>query len=317
MYETYAKVHLRETSEVVGTGWLPPIADLGAYTPSHEDSRPTRNVQQMSNKLCVPQGTRATAPASVDLRKWCSPIENQLNLGSCTAHAGLGVVEYFERRAFNKHIDGSRLFVYKATRNLMGVVGDTGAWLRHTMGALRLCGVPPEQYWPYTDKQQPGPANDRTFDAEPPSFVYAVADNYEALTYFAHDPLGRNVPPADVLASAKHYLAAGVPSMFGFFGFPSADSGDVPGSFPFPGPGESAIWGHAVAAMGYDDTLKITNTATNQATTGALLIRNSWGPKWGDAGYGWLPYEYVLKGLAMDFWSVLRMDWVETGQFGL
>jgi C1A family cysteine protease len=105
--------------------------------------------------------------------------------------------------------------------------------------------------------------------------------------------------------------------MFGFFGFPSANAGDAPGKFPFPCPGEQAIWGHAVAAVGYDDQLKITNTRCNTTTTGAFLIRNSWGVAWGDHGYGWLPYEYVRQGLALDFWSLLKMDWVDTGKFGL
>ena len=46
---------------------------------------------------------KQTAPApSVDLRKWCSQVEDQLNLGSCTAHAAIGIVEYFENRAFQQ-----------------------------------------------------------------------------------------------------------------------------------------------------------------------------------------------------------------------
>jgi hypothetical protein len=32
-------------------------------------------------------------------------------------------------------------------------------------------------------------------------------------------------------------------------------------------------------------------------------------------GYGWLPYEYILRGLAEDFWSVLKKEWIDTGQF--
>jgi len=192
----------------------------------------------------------------------------------------------------------------------MQVTGDTGAWLRNTMGALVHCGVPSEKYWPYTDAQ---PA----FDEEPPSFVYAVADNYEALKYFSHDPLGANVPGGTVLASVKDYLAAGIPSMFGFWGFPSFDSCDVAGGIPYPCPGERAQWGHAIVAVGYDDAKKLKNTICNKTTKGALLIRNSWGTAWGDSGYGWLPYAYVESGLALDFWSLLSMEWVDTKQFGV
>jgi C1A family cysteine protease len=286
------------TTQIVGTGWLPPMPDLRDYSPEHPE------IASLAKKLNITPA--ASLPAVVDLRQYCSPIENQQNLGSCTANAGVGIVEYFERRAFGKHLEGSRLFVYKTTRNLMQVNGDTGAWLRNVMDALVICGVPEEKYWPY---------NTADFDKEPPSFVYAMADNYEALKYFCHDPLGSNVPTSTVLASIKQYLATGIPAMFGFWGFNSFDKTNVPGGIPFPGPGESAQWGHAIVAIGYDDNKKIKNTAYNRETTGALLIRNSWGTTWGDYGYGWMPYQYVLSKLAMDFWSLISMEWVDTNQF--
>jgi C1A family cysteine protease len=113
----------------------------------------------------------------------------------------------------------------------------------------------------------------------------------------------------------KIYLAAGIPSMFGFFGFPSFGNSAAPGNIPYPCPNERAAWGHAIDAVGYDDTKVIVNTKCNVSTTGALLIRNSWGPGWGVQGYGWLPYAYVLNGIALDFWSLLSMDWVDSGQF--
>ncbi|MBI4641491.1 MAG: cysteine protease, partial [Candidatus Tectomicrobia bacterium] len=277
----------------VGTGWLPPIYDPRDYTDTHPEVAP------LVQKLRFPKKSRAALatalPPTVDLRQYCSPVENQQSLSSCTANAAVGVIEYYENRAFKRHINGSRLFVYKNTRNLMGITGDTGAWLRSTMGASVLCGVPSEKYWPYTDA-------DPDFDSDPPAFIYSIADHFEALKYFCHDPLGKNVPYTEVLKSVKTYLAAGIPSMFGFWGYQSSSSSDVEGAFAVPAPGKPSIWGHAVVAVGYDDNIEIQNKQYPKIVSkGALLIRNSWGAAWGNVGYGWIPYDYILKNIAMDF----------------
>ena len=56
--------------------------------------------------------------------------------------------------------------------------------------------------------------------------------------------------------------------------------------------------------MGYDDAMTIKNTTRGKETTGALLIRNSWGTGWGDGGYGWLPYDYILRGMDRNWWTI-------------
>ena len=183
----------------VGMGWLPDYPDFRDYTPEHEVILP------LLKKAKADQPSKAKLPASADLRPWCSPVEDQGSLGSCTAHAGVGVVEYFERRSFGKHIDASRLFLYKVTRNLMHSTGDTGAFLRNAMGAIALFGVPPEEYWPYKISD---------FDKEPPAFCYAFAQNYQAIKYFRLDP--PNTKKDVVLERIKTNLAAGIPSIFGF-----------------------------------------------------------------------------------------------------
>ena len=186
MYAFYKNVTINVANETFGTGWLPPMPDLRDYSAEEPE------IKLMSKKLGLTAKAEPAVPEKVDLRKWCTPIESQGTIGSCSAHAGTAMVEYFQKRANKTYIPSSRLFLYKTTRNLMQVTGDTGAWLRSVMGALALCGVAPEKYWPYKIED---------FDKEPPAFIYAIADNYEALKYFCHDPAKGKVAPDEVLAS--------------------------------------------------------------------------------------------------------------------
>ena len=105
--------------------------------------------------------------------------------------------------------------------------------------------------------------------------------------------------------------------MFGFRIYASIDEVAKDGNLPFPSESESFTGEHAVVAVGYDDNRQITNWRNGQKTFGALLIRNSWGTAWGDEGYGWLPYDYVLKGFTSDWWVLLRNEWIDTGRFGI
>ena len=296
-----------------GLGWLPDYPDFRDLTVDHETvSTKLQRLGQADSvkKMLVKAGANTTAkkalPTKVSFTQWFSPIEDQGQLGSCTANAGVGMVEYFERRAFGNHVDASRLFLYKTTRNLMKEKGDTGAFLRSAMGALVLFGVPPEEYWPY---------NIANFDKEPTAFCYAFAQNYQAISYYRLDPPGTT--PAQLLLRIKTNLAAGLPSMFGFTVYSSiSQAGNNDGKIPYPTKGEKIEGGHAIVVVGYDDKMKIKNNIVGgNETTGAFQIRNSWGTDWGQDGYGWLPYEYIIQGLADDWWSLLKNEWVDTGNF--
>ena len=201
-----------DTTSRQGMGWVPDYPDFRDYDinkdgipPQRKDQGQKKTIKVMLGELGNHKKSGIALETTKDLRQWCSPIENQLSLGSCTAHAGVGMVEYFTRRAFGEHTDASRLFLYKVTRNLLNWTGDTGAYLRTTMAALTLFGVPPEEFWPYTVAE---------FEKEPTPFLYAYAQNYQAITITRLDPPGTSREA--LLQRIKTYLKAGLPSMFGF-----------------------------------------------------------------------------------------------------
>ena len=261
-------------------GWLPDVPDYRDHT---VDSPGVKGLFKSGRPIKI-----SALPDHVsDLRPYCSPVEDQQDLGSCTAQAVAGLVEYFENRAMGEFLDASRLFLYKITRKLYGFDGDTGAYIRGTIRALRIFGVCPEEYWPYETKD---------FDQEPTSFCYAFGQSYKAINYYRL----WDADPTRLLDQLRGSLANGLPFAFGFSVYSSIWDPDVQrtGDIPVPKDGDRLEGGHAVMAVGYDDKAR------------RLQIRNSWGPSWGDGGYGTLPYEYIEKGMADDFWVLVTAEYV-------
>lgn len=255
-------------------GWIPDRPDARDMVPHHLPAK----------------GTRKKPAASCDLRKQgiLPPVEDQGEIGSCTAHAVIGVLETALKKN-GQRVDLSRRFLYKVTRNFLGWQGDQGAFLRTTMKAAIMIGAPPESHWPYDVKR---------YDDEPSSFVYSVAQNFRALKYLN---VGLEKHDEKRLSLIKTSIEAGLPVAFGFTVYDTID--DETGVVSMPSRTSKSEGGHAVFAVGYDDK------------RGQLLFQNSWGKQWGDGGYGWLPYEYVTSGLAEDFWTVVDMSWIDLPQF--
>lgn len=298
----------------LGTGWLPEPPDERDFTAAHPP------LAGMLGKLALAKILRKRwLPSNVDLTPWAGPVYFQGGFNTCNAHVVAGLVTYFEKKAHGTDLAPSRLFLYKVAKNfLMQTDSNAGVYIRQIMGVLKLIGVPPERYWPYPD---PGTyleprTIDPLLDAEPTAFCYAIANDYRAISYYRLDE--RSQDPNELMRLAKAHLALQVPFAFGFPIYELIKNAKTTGQIPYPSTPLPNLANHAVVALGFDDDMEIGAGIDGAATTrGAFRIKNSWSEDWGEKGYGWVPYEFVLQGHTRDFWTLLRSEWVDTGAFQL
>jgi C1A family cysteine protease len=233
-----------------------------------------------------------TLPPSADLRKGCSPVEDQQSLGSCTAQALVGALEYLELadplsvKAFQ---DLSRLFVYYNELNAEGSLpNDNGAQIRTGTKTLASIGVCRESLWQYDISKFADPPPQPCYDE---GLLHKITAYQRMLT----------------LDEIRACLAGGLPAVFGWTVYPSAetDAVDQTGDVPFPSFWErkfkQPLGGHASVAVGYDNA------------TRKVRFRNSWrkrdGTLWGNAGYGTLDYDYFNDPeLSSDYWVIQKTE---------
>jgi C1A family cysteine protease len=244
-----------------GYGWIPDL-------PDHRDLL-----------YSAPVAALRTLAARADLRRQCPPVYDQSQLGSCTANAIGAAVEFeqMKQKLANVFVP-SRLFIYYNERAVEGTVdSDSGAQIRDGIKSVAKQGVCPEPMWPYLIAK---------FKSRPPRKCYLEALRHRVVLY------QRLVPTLNQLRGC---LASGYPFVFGFTVYESFESPRAAktGHAPMPAPNEAVIGGHAVMAVGYEDSKQW------------FVIRNSWGAQWGMKGYFTLPYAYVTDAdLAADFWTI-------------
>jgi C1A family cysteine protease len=242
-------------------GWVPDVPDQRDYL--------------LSAVLKVP----ARLPSRVDLRPLCSKVEDQGQLGSCTANALAGAIELLEKKDKVPFKDFSRLFIYYNERVLEHTVNsDSGAMLRDGIKTMAKQGVCCEKSWPYEVSK---------FKTKPRPACYKEALEHQITSY-------RRILTVDQMRTC---LAKGFPFVFGFAVYESFESQEVArtGIVNMPKSGEPLLGGHAVLAVGYDHSKQ------------RFIVRNSWGTDWGQKGYFTMPYKYLSnRNLSDDFWTIRR-----------
>lgn len=218
---------------------------------------------------------------AVDLRSGLPECYDQGQLGSCTANAIAGALEFdMRQQKETRAATPSRLFIYYNERVMEGDVSeDAGAEIRDGIKSVHDIGAPAEKYWPYVISK---------FAHKPPKSTYTKAAARKSLVYQRLDNTNVN--------QLLSCLSSGFPFVFGFtvYEYFESDQMSKDGILKLPTSSEQVLGGHAVLAVGYDKS------------TNMFLVRNSWGSDWGYGnGHFWMPFLYAgSTDLADDFWQI-------------
>ena len=205
-----------------------------------------------------------SVPAKVDLRKYFTPVKHQGSLGACSAFALVGIYEYILRKNSKQDADLSEAFVYYNVRKMTNEVGeDPGSSLYNVVVTMGTEGVCTEHLCPYTeDPDMPQPSEAAYEDALQRKIVKAL--NVQKNINHIKAAVAEGYPVAVSLKIFESFEPVG-----GFISRPSQEERE-----------DGKSGNHAMIVCGYSDEEKI------------FIVRNSWGTKFGDQGYCYIPYSY-------------------------
>lgn len=218
----------------------------------------------------------------VDLR-WATTATNQYSMSSCVGNATADSVEVLNAIEGRPRVELSRMFVYALCRNMMDankdgksdLDRDNGTYIRLAFKVLSKFGVCTENRWPYSKNllhKIPSLLAMREAIGHKISNYYRITETGDDRVRVCIEALRSNHPVV---------FASNVGASF-----------QRVRDFSPVSPEDDADGGHAMLMVGYLDGK-------------GFIIKNSWGPGWGDNGFCVMSPDYVS-------WSQTRDLWVPT-----
>ena len=217
---------------------------------------------------------------AVSLKKYCPPVGDQGEVGSCTGWATTYAAFTIIRRIECKKEMGpfSPLSTYnklKAFQNSFNIDCQSGTNPRNALNLLRSNGSPRLENYP----------NNCNLDKQNKKYRDRL---YNFRTLNCSGELGVNNIKAALHNNEPIVIAMSVYKSFGESMSLSPKYISKSGEWKFITPNRKAhhynrISGHAMCIIGYDDS----------KFGGAFEVMNSWGDNWGDDGYFWVKYSDI------------------------
>ena len=262
------------------------VPKLGGYKPDHKmpdaAAHQAQDLQFADNlhKFAVAGASVANPGVEtngvLDLRKWCSPVEDQGHAGSCVANATVGGLEFLQIRNNQPFVDLSRLFIYYNARLMtQEQTQDNGTYIRLAFGTLSSLGTCTEAKWPYDLSNlfiRPSWGSYREAYPNKIESFYSISGTGQTRIDFVKRALQAQHPVVFGMTVDQDYMNYGG----GVVAMPKSTRLN-------PG-------GHAQLIVGYDNNRRI------------WIVRNSWGLSWGENGYGNVPWDYLDASDANDLW---------------
>jgi C1A family cysteine protease len=202
-----------------------------------------------------------------------SPVKNQGGLGSCVGFAITAMKEFQEQMEHEREVaegkvytreqdnyDLSEAWVYWNCKKIDPWPNEEGTSIRYAMQVLHKIGIPCEKAYPYSDQYKGSPERWAKLIAK-----WGLIDSYWRCNNLNDLKVGLVNGP----------VVIGIPCFREIFSVGSN------GIIPYPANPNEVYGGHAVCAVGYNDTKKL------------VKFKNSWDVSWGNNGYGYLPYKYI------------------------
>lgn len=230
--------------------------------------------------------TKSAMKGGADLRHLQTPIKNQGGMGACT---GFAIASLRESMFGDRNVAPlSPLYIFQREREIEKTLDekrgiDYGAHIRTGMKVLAQEGIPPESFHPFLTGRAvfDRPALQNLLFTYPEQQAFSLARDFRV----------KKLVSIETFRDYRYNLSTGHAVVFGFAVFANISQTGRDGRVPKPQ--GKPVGGHAVLAVGFNEVRQ------------EVIFKNSWGPNWGERGYGYLPYEYFKQGLVADAWTAI------------